>query len=227
MQGITTVIFDLDGTLVDSHPGIARAFGKALEEKLPGRDLPDFSRFIGPPVREVFRNALGCHDELLLNDLNASFRRFYDEEDWKASYPYPGTAGLLEYLTGQGVTCHVLTNKPSLATRKILQHTRMDPFFSEVVSPDSATPPFPTKSAAARHLFREHELDPATTWLIGDSIDDAGAAAALGCSFGAAAYGYGDGALQKQFPVHAILKALPDFRAVFSTRHHHPDFPTS
>ncbi len=228
MAAITTVIFDLDGTLVDSNPGIAQAFGKALQQRLPGSAMPEFTRFIGPPVREVFRKALGCTDEILLNDLNLSFRRFYDEEDWKASYPYSGTVELLEYLKGHGVTCNVLTNKPSFATRKILQHTRMDLFFSEVISPDSATPPFQTKSDAACYLLlRGGGLDPSTTWLVGDSEDDAAAAAALGCCFAAAAYGYGEGAHQKQFPVHAILKELPDFRSIFSTLHNSADFPTS
>ena len=57
-MAITQLIFDLDGTLVDSFPGIAFSASAALAQTLPGRKAPDFMPFIGPPIREIFRRAL-------------------------------------------------------------------------------------------------------------------------------------------------------------------------
>ena len=128
------VIFDLDGTLADTHPGIAEAFAAAMGEVLPQRSIPDFMRHIGPPVRHVFRQALACEDEALLDARNAAFRHHYDNGCWQNSNPYPGIPGLLGFLNNHGVDCSVLTNKPALPTAKIIDHLNLRPHFSAIIS---------------------------------------------------------------------------------------------
>ena len=199
------VIFDLDGTLADTHPGIADAFHAALFEILPEIAVPDFIRHIGPPVREVFRKALGCDDETTLDSLNAAFRHHYDGVYWKNSHPYSGIPRLLRYLRQQAIPCSVLTNKPSLPTSRILDHFNLRIHFDKVISPDTISPPFRFKSEAAIHLTKLLNLDPRNTWMIGDSDDDAAAAAACGFQFAAAAYGYGQAHLQTRHPIHLTL----------------------
>jgi phosphoglycolate phosphatase len=214
------VIFDLDGTLADTHPGIADAFHAALREILPDTPVPDFIHHIGPPVREVFRNALGLQDEALLDSLNAAFRHHYDGGCWKNSQPYRGIPGLLDYLRLQAIPCSVLTNKPSLPTSRILEHFDLRSHFVQVISPDSASPPFRNKPEAAAHLAALLQPDPATTWIIGDSADDAAAAAACGFHFAAAAYGYGQVHLQSRHPVHLTLPSAEHFLAHLQTTPH-------
>ena len=72
------IFFDLDGTLLDSHPGILFSFETAMKEVIPDRGIPDFVRFVGPPVREVFRLALAENDPKILESLEVSFRKSTD-----------------------------------------------------------------------------------------------------------------------------------------------------
>ena len=207
------LIFDLDGTLADTHPGIADAFRSAMAEVLPDTVVPDFARHIGPPVRQVFQKALDCEDQDILDALNAAFRIHYDGGCWKNSRPYPGVPELLEYLQESGMGCSVLTNKPALPTGRILEHLQLRPYFSHVISPDSVSPGFPNKAEAAVHLLNLIRNDPTTTWIIGDSIDDAAAAAASGSRFAAAAYGYGNAHLQTRYPIHLRIDGIPQFHS--------------
>jgi phosphoglycolate phosphatase len=209
------VIFDLDGTLVDTHPGIAEAFAAAMQEILPRVPLPSFIHLIGPPVREVFRKALAIHDEALLDTLNKAFRNHYDNSCWKKAEPYSGIPKLLRYLQNQGATCSVLTNKPTLPTKKILDHLNLSCYFSKVISPDSKSPNFQIKSEAAAYLLSLLNLNFTETWMIGDSEDDAVAAAACDFKFIAAAYGYGNVHLQDRHPIHLTAYKSEHLQAHF------------
>jgi len=211
-------IFDLDGTLADTHPGIADAFSSAMAEILPDTAIPDFSHHIGPPVRQVFQKALDCEDEGILDALNGAFRIHYDGGCWKKSLPYPGVLELLVYLQERGTGCSVLTNKPALPTGRILEHLQLRRYFSHVISPDSIPPGFPNKPEAAVHLLKMIGQDPATIWIIGDSIDDAAAAAGIGSRFAAAAYGYGNAHLQTSYPIHLRIDGILQFHSHLQNR---------
>lgn len=211
------IIFDLDGTLADTHPGIADAFRAAVCDIMPNTPAPTFMHHIGPPVREVFRKALSYADDITLDLLNAAFRHHYDGGCWKNSQPYSGIPELLHYLQLQAIPCSILTNKPSLPTSQILDHFNLRRHFDKVISPDSASPPFRVKSEAAAYLAELLNLNPSDTWLIGDSEDDAAAAAACGFRFAAAAYGYGQVHHQTHLPIHLILPNAEHFLAYLQT----------
>ena len=89
-MAITQLFFDLDGTLVDSFPGISFSAAAALAQALPGRKVPDFLPFIGPPIREIFRRALPENDPGILAHLEQSFRTSYNSEGWRKTRAYPG-----------------------------------------------------------------------------------------------------------------------------------------
>ena len=204
-------IFDLDGTLADTHPGIADAFGLAMADILPDQPIPDFTHYIGPPVRQVFQKALHCEDENILDALNAAFRGYYDGGCWKNSQPYPGVPELLAYLHERGLPCSVLTNKPALPTGRILEFLQLRRYFSHVISPDSISPGFSNKPQAALHLHALIGQAPASAWIIGDGMDDAAAAAACGSKFAAAAYGYGNSHLQSHYPIDLTITCISEF----------------
>jgi phosphoglycolate phosphatase-like HAD superfamily hydrolase len=88
----------------------------------------------------------------------------------------------------------VLTNKLARSTGIILENAGIRPFFWDVMSPDSATPPYSVKREGATILQARHHLVPERTLLMGDGVDDLEAAAACGFVFLAAAYGYGSAA---------------------------------
>jgi phosphoglycolate phosphatase len=194
------IIFDLDGILVDSLPGITWAARAALAEVRPGSELPDLRPFLGPPIREIFRRVLPDASPAMLTALEREFRTAYDDEGWRKTVPFPGVPEALAELKSLGMQCFGVTNKPALATQRILAHCGLERFFEIFLSPDSRQPPFVSKSAATGALLMEWHLDPRVTCLVGDSLEDAHAARACGMAFIAYSGGYGYSGLCAELP---------------------------
>jgi len=188
---IASVLFDLDGTLVDSLPGIQFSSAAACRAVLPGRELPDLRPFIGPPIRDVFRRVFIDLPPSTLDDLVSHFRQSYDGEGCLKGTVYPGVRETLSGLKDLGMGCFVVTNKPFEATTNILHHTRLAENFQAVYSPNRKNPPFRSKGEMTASLVRDFQLVPACTILVGDSPEDRTAAQECGIRFVAAAYGYG------------------------------------
>ena len=188
---VESILFDLDGTLVDTFPGIDYSVRAAVAAVLPDADVPRLRDLIGPPVREVLRRALPNLDEAAVEEIVRHFRVSYDTEGWRGSTLYPGVPETLAALAAQGVRCAVVTNKPILPTRMILAELRLAGLLAAIVAPDSVQPRMTSKAEAVRHVLATLGLDAATTVLVGDSRDDAEAARETGVAFVAAAYGFG------------------------------------
>jgi phosphoglycolate phosphatase len=188
---ILSILFDLDGTLVDTFPGIDYSVRAAVAAVLPDATVPELRGLIGPPVREVFRRALPGLDEATIEEIVPHFRLSYDTEGWRRSAPYPGVPETLAALAERGIVCAVVTNKPTLPTGMILSELRLADFFAAIVSPDSVEPRLASKAEAVRHVVAALDLDTETTVLVGDARDDAAAARETDIAFVAAAYGFG------------------------------------
>lgn len=187
-----SIIFDLDGTLVDSLPGIEASAHYAVEKCLPGISLPQIRGLIGPPIRTMFAQLWPERDRVEIEALVAAFRQHYDTEGCLLSQPYPGVHDTLQDLHNAGVAMFVLTNKLSHSADIILEKAGIRQFFSDVMSPDSVEPPYAIKSEGAALLQTRYHLVPGRTLLMGDGVNDLEAAAACGFAFVEAAYGYGN-----------------------------------
>ncbi len=190
---LQTILFDLDGTLVNSLPGIEWSLRQALTQVVPDRadELTDLASRIGPPIRQILAEALPDLSLPTLDKLVSQFRFYYDTQGWQKTRPYPAVGATLAHLRGLGLTCFIVTNKPSLATSKIVDHLGLRTYFQEIVSPDAPAGSFSSKTAATSYLVGKYRLNRSRTLFVGDSADDAGAAQSLGLAFAAAAYGYG------------------------------------
>jgi phosphoglycolate phosphatase len=204
---VDAVIFDLDGTLVNSVPGIEYAAAAAWAAVQPGPPCPSLRSLIGPPIGEMFRRALPGADAATLIALEHTFRRVYDSEGWQKTVVYPGVPETLTALTASGVQCFGVTNKPSLPTQRILEHCGLRTYFRAFLSPDSVNPPYASKAKAVEALLTRHDLDSARTLFMGDSADDARAAHACGLRFAAFTGGYGQ---VQQFPVESVCAEFSD-----------------
>lgn len=191
---IRNAIFDLDGTLVNSLPGITASASYAVRTVLPNRSVPDLAAHIGPPIAIMFARLWPELSTLQIESLVGAFRQHYDSEGCLNSETYPDVTPTLERLQMADLRMFVLTNKPLAPTRRILEHTKLTGYFRDVICPDSFEAPFSRKTDGARALARRHDLSPEETVIVGDGIDDAAAANECGFSFIAAAYGYGNAA---------------------------------
>ncbi len=183
--------FDLDGTLVDSLPGIessVRAALLATDRTFEG----GIGHLIGPPIRQVLRRIIQNEPEPELDRVEAQFRKYYDAEGWKGSNLYPGVEPTLRELKNQGNRLFVFTNKPAHVTSAILRELDISSCFEAILSRDSRVPHFENKGAMLSDLLRNFEVDKDSALVIGDSREDYQAALATGISFCFVTYGYGD-----------------------------------
>ena len=120
------------------------------------------------------------------------FRIDYYERGCFFSKSYPMVETILKKFSDAGKRQFVLTNKPAMATIKILNHLNIARYFEKVMSPDSGEPSSGSKSARAARLINSSGLRPNSTLLVGDSYEDFCAAQDTGVSFLGASYGYGD-----------------------------------
>jgi phosphoglycolate phosphatase len=190
---IRDVIFDLDGTLVDSVPGIQWSLEIALEGCGIDRECPDLRAMIGPPIRDILAAVSGLTDGDALDRLEAAFRASYDSGGWRKTTLHLGSESMLMRLRNDDHRLWLVTNKPQQATRAILNELGIAGFFVEVVCRDSQTPPFANKAEMLTNLLASRGFTPSESVMVGDTLEDCRAAAEAGIACSLVAHGYGTG----------------------------------
>jgi phosphoglycolate phosphatase len=185
------VIFDLDGTLVDSARGILRGLREGLEAIGCVPHVPLSRAIVGPPLQSIIAQLVG-EDAERQHILKTHFMAAYDSVGCLEVDPFPGVCDMLEELHQSQVRLAIATNKRILPTQKILSHLGWVRYFDAVYSLDSITPAAPDKAELLSFLMREQKCDIAETVYIGDRLEDADAASKNRLKFLLADWGYGD-----------------------------------
>src|SRR5262245_59641819 len=177
---IRNVLFDLDGTLVDSRPGIVAGFRHALGRL--GHDLQadqPLDWAIGPPLAEVMARLLGPFGDPRVEDAVARYREWYGAAGVFDACPYPGVPELLRRLAAAGLALFVATAKRVDFARTVLDHLGLAPFFRSVhgVGLDGR---HAREGELVAHLLGAEGVDPAQAVLVGDRVQDVEAARASG-----------------------------------------------
>jgi len=202
------IIFDLDGTLIDSSASILEGFAMALDELKIAPKLPLTATIIGPPLRETMGTLAGSDDTLLLDSLVKSFKNYYDAEGYKATTVFSGVDEMLKGLHGAGKALHIATNKRLWPTQLILKHLGWDELFASVYALDARTPAFPNKAAMIAGLIEDQSLAPGSAAYIGDRPEDGFAADANALPFYAADWGY-SAFPANDTPAHWVMLTKP------------------
>lgn len=183
------VIFDLDGTLVDSAEGILSSFQAAFSELGMHPCQPLDQSIIGPPLQPTLKLLSGSDDPALLAQLTAAFKTHYDSNGYRLTRAYGGIETLLTRLRVAGVPLFVATNKRHIPTVQIMDFLGWHSYFQATVSLESISPTAPNKADLIRHLLHRFAL-PANTLYVGDRNDDEVAATQAGIPFFHAIWGY-------------------------------------
>jgi len=185
------VIFDLDGTLVDSAPDIAWALGATLTEAaIAPPPLDETKTMVGDGARILIERALeragaaGDVDALL-----ARFVEHYSGHLCVDSRIYPGVLEALDQLRRAGVRSAVVTNKPGTLARVLLDGLGLTPLFTEIIGDGDGFPRKPDP-AAARTVIERAGGSASRTAVIGDGLADLRMARAVGARAIAAGWGY-------------------------------------
>jgi len=198
----TNLFFDLDGTLLDSLPGIHHSVSTAFTVCGLQMGETDLRTLIGPPIRTILANISAVTlDDVQLDRLVAAFRQSYDSDGWKLTPHFPDAAGTLESLRGQGRRLFVVSNKPHHISKRILSAEGTLDSFDEIVTRDIRQPPYSTKHEMLCYLLQKWHLEPDLCLMIGDTMDDARAACDVGMPFCLMTHGYGGESIEAQAPV--------------------------
>jgi phosphoglycolate phosphatase len=186
-----SIIFDLDGTLIDSSPSILGCFARILRDARLQPVVPLDHTLIGPPLRSTLMKISGLAAGRELEELAAAFRAVYDSEGFRATRVYPGIEGLLSGLYRKGIRLSIATNKRMVPTLKILEHLEWKRYFARIGALDDPAAPQPDKASLLGSILRENGNDAAAAVYVGDKWEDGEAAASNKMPFYAAQWGYG------------------------------------
>jgi phosphoglycolate phosphatase len=224
---IRAVLFDMDGTLVDTLPDIAAAVNAALVDLgLHALDQARIATLIGNGPRVLSRRALDAQGSLasadierLVEPLLAGYAANYAKQAGRCGRIFPGTLEGLRMLADSGLKLAVVSNALQHLAETVLMRFGIAPYLHLVIGGDRVThaKPHPEPLWAACNAF---DIAPHEALMVGDSINDVAAARAAGCAIVCLPHGYDQGQ-----PVGALgcdvldtLTALPDWIAAYQLR---------
>ena len=185
------VVFDMDGTLIDSVGDIAAAINRMRASYgLSALTRDAVVGMVGSGARVLVAKATADAPGL---DQDEAFRRYrheYDTHLVDSTTLYPGVPEGLESLRSAGFRLAVYTNKPHGSSLYILKQLHAEDLFSAVVGADSG---FPLKPApdALLHILRETGSEPGRSWMVGDNWTDVESGHAAGLRTAFCSWGYG------------------------------------
>ena len=203
----SNIVFDLDGTLIDSAPSILNCLKTVIEDSGYAAGEKFNSALIGPPLRDILELLTGDGDEKKLNILIERFKSEYDLGACNLATPYSKISALLADLKGAGKNIFIVTNKRYLPTRKILANFRWDDLIDDVYTIDYPSQSHNKKSQVINQLLLDASLTSSDTCYIGDRFEDYEAATANNLTFIHVSWGYGPA---KDIPSDSILVETPN-----------------
>ena len=185
------VVFDLDGTLVDSASDIAESVNRTLEEwSLPRVEESVIRGWIGEGARRLLQQALEHSGSALEVDaVFPSLEVHYGDCLLLDPRVYDGVRETLDDLRGKGVSLAVCTNKPQRFIRPLLQALALDDYFECIVGGDTLPERKPS-ALPLRHVVDHFGLQPAQCLMVGDSETDVLTAQAAQVPMALVTYGY-------------------------------------
>lgn len=206
---MTAFVFDLDGTLVESAPGIFASMRHTLESM--GREAPgdeELRRLIGPPTSITFAKLLGGEEHV--ETTVAAYRAHYSREGVLASELFPGIEASLQRLKEEGHTLFVCTSKLETFAHAILDRLAIMPLFKAIYGESGNGE---HKPELLGRLVAEQNVDPARAVMIGDRREDVIAGKANGLATLGVLWGYGSAEELTEAGATAICEAADDLPA--------------
>lgn len=185
------LIFDFDGTIVDSAGDIAWVANKTFSELgLEPQSLEKITSWIGAGAPKFIQRAMQYFDRLdLERQAFDTFMMHYPNAPINCSYVYVGVVDFLDAAKKANIPMTISSNKPQALILPILQHFKIDHYFSEIFGGDSFAEKKPHPISLLR-LCEQFSVKPKDAWMIGDSDKDSGAAVNAKTQFVGVDYGY-------------------------------------
>jgi len=185
------LFFDLDGTLIDSKPGITRSAQYALAKMgVQVDDLDTLRSFIGPPLKECFRELYGFEGDT--GDLAVYYyREYFSQKGIYQNQLYPGIPRLLQALEDAGKKLVLATSKPLVYARQILDRLELTPHFRFLSGSELSGERSGKAEVIGYALESLYIEDPRRCLMVGDRRHDVEGATRMGMECVGILYGYG------------------------------------
>ena len=218
-----TIVFDLDGTLVETAPDLLAALNHVLAlENCPPVALEDVRTMIGHGAKAMIRQGLTlarsdaseASIEARIDALWPEFIAFYERNIAVESHPFPGLVTLLNDLKAAGATLAVCTNKTQRLSDQLLDALELSSLFSAIVGADSV----PSKKPDGDHILQtiaraggsaDHAI------MVGDSRTDERAAQHAGLPFIFVTFGY-EATAAEQITAAAVIDTYSAFQSAIT-----------
>lgn len=185
------VIFDLDGTLLNSEEGVFESIKYAVKQvgvKTPSTSL--LKMCIGPPLNVSFPK-LGIPSDKMEEAVKAMKESYEIKECYKKAELYPDTIQLLKLLKSKNIKLAVATLKPYSVAVKVLEYFSILQYFDCVIGPSGDDAVKSTKATYISRCLKKLDVEPSKTLMVGDYDSDAIGSYENGCDFAAAMFGFG------------------------------------
>ena len=187
-----TILFDLDGTLIDSKPGILTAIRKTLNEFQIPYTEEVINQMVGPPFRISMKELLGIEDMSLIERLIFVYRTHYKGGDWKGCSIYDGVEDMLTDLKDADYTLGLATSKPLQYTTIIMESLGLDKYFDYVGGATGDATAEMKTDVINMVLSKLNVTDLDSVLMIGDRLYDVEGAKQSGVDSMGILWGYGD-----------------------------------
>lgn len=212
------VLFDLDGTLTKSGPGIIGSVIQTLNRmKLPVPPEATLRRFIGPPLSQSFARYCGLSAEESEHAV-AVYREFYHSEGIFNNSLYPHAMELLQALRASGAKVCMATSKPQSQADRVAALFHLDSVM-DMVSGAAEDERSSSKAELIRKCLTRFGIEPRRAVMVGDTLYDARGAKGAGTDFIGVLYGYGSqDEMLAEFPAARFASGFPDLERMLLTK---------
>jgi phosphoglycolate phosphatase len=203
------IIFDLDGTLIDSSRSVLDGFRFAFDQLGIEPVKPLTADVIGPPLLETLATLSGIENPATIANLAKAFKAHYDTTGYRATAGFPGVDRMLADLFAAHIPLSVATNKRLAPTISILRHLNWYAYFSSIDALDGFDPPLGSKAKMLGQILATNRLEPENCYYIGDRNEDGEAARANRLNFILTTWGYGPDLPVGTMPDDWLMMASP------------------
>tara|TARA_B100000767_G_scaffold211120_1_gene198187 strand:+ start:13 stop:660 length:648 start_codon:yes stop_codon:yes gene_type:complete len=206
------IIFDFDGTLVDSEITIYKCFQSITNYLVPERIDCAKNILIGPPLRETASEILGPNHQGQLDEFVRLFIEMHDEHVIKNTLPYPDVIATLKRLSSKGISMAVATNKRYSPTIKLINHFDWQNYFTSIECSDTQCK-IRNKDEMIQEILKNNNFNKA--FFVGDTVNDGLSANLNQLPFILACYGYGRDQDWSNVTIKKTISAFSELESIF------------
>lgn len=214
MKDYDVILFDLDGTLTDSSPGIINSIVYALDKYgITVEDTAKLRKFLGPPLHESFKEFYGFDEEKAMEAV-LFYREYFSTEGLFENQVYNGIPDLLQKLNDNGKRVIAATSKPQKFTDRIMEHFDLAKYF-EFTAGSNMDGTRSKKAEIIEYALNECKItNKSNVIMVGDRKHDIIGAKSVGIDSIGVEYGYGDYDELKNAGATYIVKTVEELEAV-------------